>query len=83
MCESLNKQIFATAKDVFNDKMLSTLWLNTPNTLFECTTPIYFCNRGGVGVLRVLTLIDSVYSESANRNCSSKSPKLFMCLFLF
>jgi len=53
----LKTQIMNQTMEVFEDKMLSILWLNTPNSIFECHTPLHFSNKGTVGVLRVLTVL--------------------------
>jgi hypothetical protein len=53
----LISKIIEQSIEVFEDRMLSMLWLNTPNSLFECQTPLAFSNKGSVGVLRVLTVL--------------------------
>jgi hypothetical protein len=46
----LISKIIEQSIEVFEDRMLSMLWLNTPNSLFECQTPLAFSNKGSVGV---------------------------------
>jgi hypothetical protein len=56
--ESTNKNVINRSLEVFEDQLLSTLWLNTPNHMFENNTPLYFCQKGSVGYLRVLTFLE-------------------------
>lgn len=61
----LISNIIDLALAIFHDELLTTLWLNTPNTLFEGYTPLQFCDKGDVGSLRVLTVLERIkeYSE--------------------
>ncbi len=56
--KSPNNNISDRSLEVFEDKMLSTLWLNTPNSMFECDTPLHFSQKGGVDYLRVLNFLE-------------------------
>ena len=57
--------IIDLALAIFHDELITSLWLNTPNSIFEGYTPLQFCNKGDVGSLRVLTILERIkeYSE--------------------
>ena len=62
--KSPNNKIADRSLEVFEDKMLSILWLNTPNSMFECNTPLYFSQKGSVGYLRVLTFLERMLIQT-------------------
>jgi uncharacterized protein (DUF2384 family) len=63
MDHSMISRLIDRTIEVFEDEMLSMLWLNTPNSLFEYCTPLSFSSRGSVGVQRVLTILARIQQK--------------------